>query len=242
LLISHNQDIHLFLLIKTFNRFKITTFTMLASTTAFAILSLLGLSAAAPTPVELAPRCGQTLFPFLTQQLTEANPTAVNPNTILSNGDFHVSQQMDPTTGEISNRIYQIVAFNNIPVGSYGCQLNVAFPDNYPITTTGSPIMNVYTILNGNPAYIPYPNNWSWNTFYPQSSAPFGEGVFGTINFTPGQNAVINSEACPYGGGDVAFVFEIADWVWGSASIEFDEYVNKLNGAGLAGVYLTYDC
>lgn len=37
-------------------------------------------------------------------------------------------------------------------------------------------------------------------------------------------------------------MFEIADWVGGDASIEFNEYVNKINGAGLAGVYLTYDC
>lgn len=215
---------------------------MRASTTALAILSLLRLSAAAPTPVELAPRCGATLFPFLTQQLTEANPTAVNINTLEYDGDFHVSQTMDPATGALSNRIYQIVAFNSIPPGSYGCQLNVVFPSPYPITTTGSPTLNVYTLYNGSPSSITYPNNWSWDTFFPRTSPPFGQGLYGTINFVEGQSAVINSEACPANGGDLAFVFEIADWVWGSASIEFNEYVNKLNGAGLAGVYLTYDC
>jgi hypothetical protein len=215
---------------------------MLTSTTTFAILSLLGLSAAVPTPVELAPRCGQTLFPFLAQQLTEANPTTVNPNTLLQNGDFHVSKQMDPVTGQVSNRISQVVAFNNIPAGSSGCQLNVVFPDNYPITTTGSPMLNIYTLYNGDSSSITYPNNWSWDTFYPRASPPFGQGVFGTTNFAQGQTAVINTEACPANGGDLAFVFEIADWVWGSASIEFNEYINKLNGAGLAGVYLTYDC
>jgi hypothetical protein len=215
---------------------------MRASTTALAILSLLELSAAAPTPVELAPRCGATLFPFLTQQLTEENPTTVNINTLEYDGDFHVSQKMDPATGALSNRIYQVVAFNNIPPGSYGCQLNVVFPTPYPITTTGSPTLNVYTLYNGSPSSITYPNNWSWDTFFPRTSPPFGQGLYGTINFAQGQNAAINSEACPANGGDLAFVFEIADWVWGSASIEFNEYVNKLNGARLAGVYLTYNC
>ena len=210
---------------------------MLTLTTAFAILSLLGLSAATPTPIELAPRCGQTLFPFLTQQLTEAYPNTVNPNTLSQDGDFHVSKQMGA-----ANSISQVVAFNNIPAGSSGCQLGVVFPDSYPITTTGSPMLNVYTLYNGASSSISYPNNWSWNTFYPRTSPPFGQGVFGTINFAQGQNTIINSEACPTDGGDLAFVFEIADWVWGNASIEFNEYVNKLNGAGLAGVYLTYDC
>jgi hypothetical protein len=212
------------------------------TTTSFALLSLLGLSASHPTPVEVAPRCGETLFPFLTQQLTEASPNTVNTNTLSYDGDFHVAQTMDPATGAISNRIYQIVAFNNIPPGSYGCQLNVQFPASYPITTSGSPTLNVQTLYAGSPSSITYPNNWSWNTFWPQTSPPFGSGSYGTINFAEGQTAVINSEACPPGGGDLAFVFEIADWVWGDASIEFNEYVNKMNGAGLAGVYLTFDC
>jgi hypothetical protein len=215
---------------------------MRATTTALAILSLLGLSAAAPTPVEIAPRCGETLFPFLTQQLAEESPNTVNINTVEYDGDFHVAQTMDPSTGAIINRIYQIVAFNNIPPGSYGCQLNVQFPTSYPITTSGSPTLNVQTLYAGSPSSITYPNNWSWDTFWPKTSPPFGSGSYGTINFAEGQTAVINSEACPAGGGNLAFVFEIADWVGGDASIEFNEYVNKINGAGLAGVYLTYDC
>ncbi|KAE9381926.1 hypothetical protein N431DRAFT_425490 [Stipitochalara longipes BDJ] len=149
---------------------------------------------------------------------------------------------MDPSTGAISNRIYQIIAFNNIPAGSYGCQLNVQFPSSYPITTTRSPTLNVQTLYANTPSSITYPNNWSWNTFWPKTSPPFGAGSFGTIGFQPGQTAAVNSIACPSGGGDLAFVFEIADWVWGDASVEFDEYLNKMNGAGLAGVYLTYDC
>jgi hypothetical protein len=210
---------------------------MRTSTTALAILSLLGLSAAAPTPIELAPRAGTTLFPAFIQQLTEATPSTVNVNTLSSGGDFHVAQTQDPATGAISNRIYQIVAFENIPAGANTCQLNVAFPNPYTITTTGYPTLNVTTLYDNSPSSITYPNNWSWGTFFPPTSPPFGQGLFGTINFAEGQSAVINSEGCPVGGGSLAFVFSIASWVWGSASIEFDQ----VNGAGLAGVYLTYD-
>lgn len=214
---------------------------MRASTTAFAIFSLLGLSAAAPTPVELAPRAGTTLFPTFLQQLTEGSPSTVNGNTLSGSGDFHVAQTQDPVTGRVSNRIYQIVAFENIPAGANTCQLNVLFPNPYTITTTGNPTLNVTTLDNGASSSITFPNNWSWNTFFPPTSPPFGQGLFGTINLAQGQKAVINSEACPVGGGNLAFVFSIASWVYGSASIEFNEYINQLNGAGLAGVYLTYN-
>jgi len=62
------------------------------------------------------------------------------------------------------------------------------------------------------------------------------------VTFTPGTTQVINSESCPVGGGNLAFVFSVAGWVGGAASVDFKEYINGINGAGLAGVYLTYDC
>ena len=217
---------------------------MRASTTAFAILSLLGLSAAAPTPVELVPLAGTTLFPTFLQQLTEANPSVVNPNTLSSGGDFHVAQTQDPVTGAVKNRIYQIVAFENIPAGANTCQLNIVFPNPYTITTTGNPSLNVTTLYNNSPSSITFPNSWSWSTFFPPTSPPLGQGLYGTVggyNLAQGQAGVINSEGCPAGGGNLAFLFSIASWVYGSASVEFNEYVNNLNGAGLAGVYLTYN-
>lgn len=212
---------------------------MFASTTtvALTLLGLLGLSSAVPTPVELAPRCGTTLFPTFLQQVTEANPSLVGTNTLSTGGDFHVSQSAGAT-----NRIYQIVAFENIPSGSYGCQLAVTFPPNYPITSTGVPTLNVTTLFNGESSSIAFPNSISWSSLYPPTSPPFGQGLFGTVTMTPGTTQVINSEACPVGGGNLAFVFSIAVWETQAASVEFNEYINTLNGAGLAGVYLTYDC
>ena len=216
---------------------------MFASTTtvALSLLGLLGLSSAIPTPVELAPRCGTTLVPTFLQQVSEANPSLVETNTMSTGGDFLVSQSV-AANGQIINRIYQIAAFENIPSGSYGCQLAVTFPPNYPITSTGVPTLNVTTLFNGQSSSIAFPNSISWSTLYPPTSPPFGQGLFGTVTMTPGTTQVINSEACPIGGGNLAFLFSIAVWETQAASVEFNEYVNAINGAGLAGVYLTYDC
>ena len=206
------------------------------------LLSLLGLSTALPSRTHLAPRCGTTSTPFLIQQLTEADPTAVGPNTLSSNnGDFLVSQEVD-AYGNIINRVYTIAAFEGIPAGSYGCQLGATFPSTATLTSSGNPTLNVTTLFVDSPSEISYPNTWSWDTFSPPASPPLGQGLFGTVNLQAGTTQVINSEACPIGGGSLAFLFEIASWIEGEASVEFDQYVNNLNGAGLTGVYLTYDC
>jgi hypothetical protein len=56
-------------------------------------------------------------------------------------------------------------------------------------------------------------------------------------------SAVVNSRACPTAAeGGLAFVFTYADWVGVPASIGWDEYINKLNGEGLRGAYLSYNC
>ncbi|KAF4628395.1 hypothetical protein G7Y89_g9757 [Cudoniella acicularis] len=214
---------------------------MRASTAALALFSLLGLTTATPTPVDLAPRCGQTILPYNLQQLDEASPSTVYPNTISSNGNFHVEQTVG-SNGNVYNRIYQIAAFANVPANSYACQLNVIFPDPTSLTETGNPTLNVTTLYLNSPSSITYPNNWSWSTFFPPTSPPLGQGLFGTINLEAGQTAAINSEVCPNGGGNLAFLFTIASWVSESSSVDFTQYVNGLNGAGLTGVYLTYDC
>lgn len=221
---------------------------MYSFTIAVTLASLLSLATAIPTAANTPRTCGTGIFPSFLQQLTEANPTTVNPNTITTGhatqGDFHVSQTVD-ASGAVSNRIYQVVAFENIPAGAYGCQLNWAIPADpnaVPLNSTGNPTLSVYTLFNDNSAAITYPNNWSWNTFFPATSPPFGLGTFGTANIVYGGSGVINSEACPVGGGNLAFVSEIANWVSQSSSIEFIAFVNSFSGAGLTGPYLTYNC
>ncbi|KAG0650608.1 hypothetical protein D0Z07_2340 [Hyphodiscus hymeniophilus] len=213
---------------------------MLFSTLALTLLGLLGLTSAIPTPIELAPRCGTTLVPAFLQQVSEANPSLVEPDTMSTGGDFHVSQSTD-AYGNIIDRVYQIAGFEDIPSGSYGCQLGITFPPDYPITSTGVPTLNITTLFNGESSSICYPNEISWDSLYPPTSPPLGQGLFGTVTMTPGTTQVVNSESCPLGGGNLAFLFSIAVWETQPASVEFNEYVNALNGAGLAGVYLTYD-
>ncbi|KAF2116636.1 hypothetical protein BDV96DRAFT_686186 [Lophiotrema nucula] len=77
-----------------------------------------------------------------------------------------------------ANARTNIVSFNNIPAGSYGCQLEVNFPTNYPITHSGASTVSVFTLdKNGKEA-----------------------GLFGTVNFVSSPVAptkyVINSATC----------------------------------------------
>jgi hypothetical protein len=54
---------------------------------------------------------------------------------------------------------------------------------------------------------------------------------------------VINSKTCPTAAeGGLAFVFKFAEEIVTPASIGWDEYINELNGQGLRGVFLSYNC
>lgn len=67
--------------------------------------------------------------------------------------------------------------------------------------------------------------------------------LWGTVTVAKGITSYINNETCPAtAGGTLSFVFEYADWVGRPGSIEWVNYVNAMNGAGLRGVYLTFDC
>lgn len=207
---------------------------MQISTITFTLLSLIGLAFATPTPVDLVPRCGTTVRPFLLQRLREAFPNVVSGNTVNTNGNFHVQQAV--ANNQINKRIYQIVAFKNIPPNSYGCTLAVQFPPGYAIASTGVATLNVTTLYKDTPALIQnYPNGYSWSKFFPPTSPPLGQGLFGTTTFSAGQSATINSQACPPGGGSMAFIFAISGWVSTAASVDFLQ-------TATAGVYLTFNC
>ncbi|OAA61286.1 hypothetical protein SPI_05310 [Niveomyces insectorum RCEF 264] len=209
----------------------------LASFFFLATASLLaGCVAAVPTPVELAPRCGTTYYPTILQQLSESSPDTVGPNRAATDGDFYVGQTV--TNGVVSGRTYQLVGFQGIAPGSYGCQLVFSLPASYPIATGGAPTappLNVTTVLRGNPAAIAYPNTFSFNAF-PAQLAP-GPGLFGTVVPTVGGTAVINSESCD---PNLAFVFSVAGWTSQTASLAFAE--SHAAGSPVAGVYLTANC
>ncbi|RDL29919.1 uncharacterized protein BP5553_10546 [Venustampulla echinocandica] len=198
------------------------------STISLSFLSLINLSSAAATPVELAPPCGTTLYPTILQQIYEDRPFKVFAN----NRNFYVSQEFD-ASGNVYNRTYQIVGFEKIPPGSYACQLNVKFSAGYNIAASGTPTLNVKTLFNGDSNKIKSPNHWTWNKFYRGTSSPFGQGIFGTTTLTPGISSAINR--CPTGGGNLAFMFEIADRVLTDANVQFKQ-------TDKGGLYLTYNC
>lgn len=43
-----------------------------------------------------------------------------------------------------ANAVTNELAFNNIPPGSYACQLEVNFPAGYPITSSGASALNIF--------------------------------------------------------------------------------------------------
>lgn len=204
---------------------------MRASTTIFALASIFGLSSAIPTPVDLAPRCGTTVFPTFLQQISEAYPSNIAPTS----EDVRISQTVD-AYGVVSDRVIQIAVFENIPASAFGCQLNVQFPSNYVLSPVGAggpnPALNVSTLFYGEPEQITYANAWTWDYFFPTSSPPFGLGLFGTVTLEPGQNQAINSETCE---GSLAFAFEIAPQTTQSTEIVFTETAD-------AGFFLTHSC
>lgn len=54
---------------------------------------------------------------------------------------------------------------------------------------------------------------------------------------------MINSRSCPTAAeGGLSFVLEYADWQTQESSVGWTEYVNALNGAGLTGLFLNYNC
>jgi len=69
-------------------------------------------------------------------------------------------------------------------------------------------------------------------------------GALGTVTMVDGgMSAVINSETCPTSEeGGLAFVVGYASWVEGEGSVGWSEYINALDGEGLKGFWINYDC
>ncbi|KFX99725.1 hypothetical protein O988_03689 [Pseudogymnoascus sp. VKM F-3808] len=179
------------------------------------------------SPIEsLNKRCGSTILPTTQIQLKQSAPDTSFPNTAHTDKSVAISQGPNG-----ANKVNELIAFTG-PVGAYGCSLGITFPSDYVITQSGGPpTLNVYTVPTS------LPGEPTWNNVHPAAS------LFGTVTVLSGQSAVINSEACPSAAqGGLAFVFGYADWQTKESSVGWTEYVNELNGAGLRGVYLNYNC
>lgn len=212
------------------------------STIIFAAAAFAALACAIPTPVQLAPRCGTALVPNIMQIFSEDNPNTSYTNSVnaTSAGTFAVGQNVN-AAGQIVSRVFQAVAFTNVPAGAYGCQLGFTFPSGTTVSESSHAAMNVTTLAKGHSNEIVANNNLTFNDIL--TPGVQDTGLFGTVGpFTPGQTVAVNSESCPTdvnGGGNLAFLFAIAGNVETAEAIFFEE---TLTSAGVEGVYLTYDC
>lgn len=200
-------------------------------TTLLTLGAILGITSALPTIDKRV--CGSYSMPQYLVQLHENDPDTPYTNTGRQSQDMLLYQDVNGATGQVADRIAELVAFVG-PQGAYGCSLGITFPSDYTFPTYhgATPVINIYTVPE------PIPQAPTWNNIMPTKGS-----LWGTVTVAAGMSSVINSEACPSAAqGGLAFVFEYADWVTRPASIEWTNYVNNMNGAGLRGVYLNYNC
>lgn len=118
--------------------------------------AFIGIAAAAPTSAPLERRACSVAYP--------------------ESIGFPINYEIKQDAGK-TNVVAPSVNFNNVPAGSYGCQLEVNFPAGYPIQSSGSSAVNVWSI--------------------PSEGNRF---LFGTVNFASSPVAptkyVINSATC----------------------------------------------
>ncbi|ORY07909.1 hypothetical protein BCR34DRAFT_15536 [Clohesyomyces aquaticus] len=121
-------------------------------TVAAALLSTSLLSSAAPTSTPLERRACSVAY----------------PRSIGFPINYEIKQDANR-----ANSVSPFIAFDNIPAGSYGCQLEVNFPAGYPIQSSGNSRVNVFDADNK---------------------------LFGTVNFVSSPVAptkfVVNSAVC----------------------------------------------
>ncbi|KUJ19508.1 uncharacterized protein LY89DRAFT_642594 [Mollisia scopiformis] len=202
-------------------------------TTLLTIGAILGITSALPVEsiLERQSNC-PTDLPQNLVHLYQDDPDTYYSNLAQTNQEMLLYQDVN-SAGQVADRITSLVAFTP-PTGSWGCALKITFPSTYtfPTLTGATPTLNVYAY----PA--PIPSAPTWNNVMPNIGS-----LLGTVTVAPGISATINSETCPTtAGGQLAFVFEYADWITAPGSVEWVNYVNAMNGAGLTGAYMTYNC
>ncbi|TVY83509.1 hypothetical protein LSUE1_G004886 [Lachnellula suecica] len=190
--------------------------------------ALAAFTSALPVDQALEPRvCGTINLPSTQISLQQAAPDTSFSNTAAGDLSISLSQSVS-NTGQVINKVSSLIGFTTPPSGSYGCTLGITFPSNNPFTNLSgvSPTLDVYTVPSL-PAGAP-----TWNNVQKGS-------LFGTVTVAAGQSTTINSESC---GSGLNFVIEYAGWVTGAGSVGWTEYINALNGAGLRGVFLNFNC
>jgi len=218
---------------------------MMHYSTILATVSLATLSLAAPAPIRQR-ECAGDSAPIISRYLQAAKPDEARKN---DDSYFLVSQTIDAQGN--NTRVNHALSFEGIPAGATNCQLYVQFADDFFINSTDNAALSVKTLYKDSTDTlydIREQAHWTWSTFYSTSdvksaNSAVGTGVFGTTTLEAGQYAVINSESCPVGEGNLAFIFEI------SSEVETDEYVSYTldddsyeAGAGFRLSYDLNDC
>ncbi|KAI9857010.1 MAG: hypothetical protein M1824_005042 [Vezdaea acicularis] len=188
------------------------------SSTAALVLAFSALTMALPSPTQLAPRCGTTLYPSLITYVDSSVPdTSVGDVSFISassapSGPFRIAE----------------VRFD-VPAGAVGsCQLNYQFASNAAITATGpNAQLQVYTAAG---------TVQGTDTFH---NHPAIGNQYGVINALQGGAATVNSQGCASSLSYFVQTFEQWEENSGSApskTIEFDQI------DGTTGLFLTYGC
>jgi hypothetical protein len=60
---------------------------------------------------------------------------------------FPINYDIHQDANRANERVNNL-SFNNVPAGSYGCQLEVNFPAGYPITSSGASAINIFALDN----------------------------------------------------------------------------------------------
>lgn len=155
---------------------------LLSIASLFAVISL---SSAVPTSVsspptsanELERRACVTEYPSIVQHIYQSSP------------DYGQNDPSYIAVGGIEPYKYDvIVQFDNIPEGSFGCQLESYFPAGAPLYESGATLVDVYAVDRK----VSPTDTWN--------QSPNPTFLFGTIDFEsrPDQEVkrVINSAAC----------------------------------------------
>ncbi|KAI9779674.1 MAG: hypothetical protein M1816_003437 [Peltula sp. TS41687] len=149
---------------------------LLSITSVFAIL---GLSSAVPTaaPNELERRACAIEYPSIIQHVFQGSPDyGFNDPSYVAIGGT------DPYRYDV------IVQFDNIPTGSFGCQLEAYFPPGAYLYEDGASLVDVYAVDRK----VSPTDTWN--------NSPNPTFLFGTIDFETKPNEVvkrvINSATC----------------------------------------------
>lgn len=184
------------------------------ATTAFLISSIFASTILAAPSAILSTRTCSTVYPEVAR-VSEAQPDASKLS------GFTISQDVGAT-----NKQDVLIEFT-VPAGSYGCQLEVQFPANYPIQTSGQTQVYVYSTDKNLPRSS-QGIDVSWN------NSPAEVSQVATVRFeeNPTANKVLNSFVCK---PKLTFRLSISKDQTAAGFVSFVQ-------SAAAGLKLTYNC